>query len=112
MQLYDNIRARRIALGISQNELAERVGYSDKSAIAHIEKGHIDLPQSKIIAFAEALHTTPGELMGPVNEDDMFRDYIFEKYGALMLDIDGLPEDQKKEIENFIKFKLSSLSED
>lgn len=32
--------------------------------IAKIEKGQVDLPQSKIIAFADALETTPGLLMG------------------------------------------------
>ena len=64
LQLYKNIKARRIALGMTQSELAEKAGYADKSMIAKIEKGSIDLPQSKIIAFAEILDIEPGELMG------------------------------------------------
>ena len=69
MKLYANIKKRRKELGLTQTELAELVGYRDKTAIAHIEKGDIDLPQSKIVAFAEALSTTPGELLGEVESD-------------------------------------------
>ena len=64
IELYMNIKKRRIELGLTQTELAKRLGYADKSMIAKIEKGNIDLPQSKIEAFAEALHTTPSQLMG------------------------------------------------
>lgn len=53
-------------MGMSQKELAERLNYADHSAIAHIERGRIDLPQSKIVAIAKALNTTPGDLMGDV----------------------------------------------
>ena len=49
---------------LTQTDLAKRVGYADKSMIAKIEKGQIDLPQSKIFAFAKALDTTPSALMG------------------------------------------------
>lgn len=64
LQLYNNIKTRRIAMGMTQSELAEKAGYADKSMIAKIEKGSIDLPQSKIIAFAQILEVDPGELMG------------------------------------------------
>lgn len=64
MELYKNIREKRLALNMSQQELADKTGYNDRSSITRIEKGEIDLPQSKIVAFAEALNTTPGELMG------------------------------------------------
>lgn len=64
LDLYKNIRKLREAKGLSQEELAKLVGYTNRSSIAKIEKGEVDLTQSKIIAFAEALGTTPGELMG------------------------------------------------
>lgn len=64
LALYKNIRARRLQLGFTQSELAKNLGYADKSAIAKIEKGMVDLPQSKIKAFADVLETTPAELMG------------------------------------------------
>lgn len=64
LELYRNIKKRRTALNLTQAELAEMLGYADKSMIAKIEKGTIDLPQSKILSFAEALNIAPGELMG------------------------------------------------
>ena len=64
ISLYDNIRKRRKELGLTQSHLAERMHYADKSMIAKIEKGIVDLPQSRIEAFAKALHTTPAALMG------------------------------------------------
>lgn len=62
--LYVNIKNRRKALGMTQTQLAEASGYADKTMISKIEKGLIDLTQSKIIAIAEALRTTPKDLMG------------------------------------------------
>ena len=64
LQLYVNIKKRRKAAKMTQEELARRTGYTDRSSIARIEKGEIDLPQSKIAQFADALGTTPGQLMG------------------------------------------------
>lgn len=64
MKLYENIRARRIALKMTQQELANKMGYKSTSTIAKIESGENDIPQAKIIAFANALSTTPAALMG------------------------------------------------
>ena len=62
--LYENIRQRREELGLSQLELAQRMGYTSRSSISKIESGENDIPQSKIKAFAAALETTPSALMG------------------------------------------------
>ena len=59
-----NIAAARKRAGMTQEELASRVGYKTKSAINKIELGIRDLPQKKIAAFAKALGVTPGHLMG------------------------------------------------
>lgn len=64
LELYKNIKRRRQQLKMTQTDLALKMGYADKSMIAKIEKGNVDFPQSKILAFANALETTPGELMG------------------------------------------------
>lgn len=64
MKLYENIKARRIALKMTQQELANKMGYKSTSTIAKIESGENDIPQAKIIAFANALSTTPAALMG------------------------------------------------
>lgn len=64
LKLYKNIRENRLALGMSQEELAHKTGYTSRSSIAKIEKGEVDLPQTKILLFAKALGTTPAVLMG------------------------------------------------
>lgn len=59
-----NIMDRRKEIGMTQEELAQKMGYKSKSSINKIELGKSDIPQSKIKLFAEALDTTPGNLMG------------------------------------------------
>lgn len=49
---------------MSQDTLAELTGYKDRSSIAKIEKGKVDLAESKIREFAKALRVSPQELMG------------------------------------------------
>ena len=64
LELYSNIKKLRTEMGLSQDELARKAGYTDRSSIAKIEKGLVDLPQSKIILFAKIFGVTPGMLMG------------------------------------------------
>ena len=56
--LYENIKKRRQALNMSQQALAEAVGYSGKSMVSQVEKGMIDLPSTMITKFAKALDFT------------------------------------------------------
>lgn len=63
-EINENIRKRRLALRLSQDELAAKLGYTNRSTIAKIEAGINDVTHSKIIAFAKALETTPAYLMG------------------------------------------------
>lgn len=64
LDIYKRIRARREELGLSQEELASRMGYKSKSSINKIEMGVNDIPQSKVLAFARALDTSTAYLMG------------------------------------------------
>lgn len=80
MTLYERIRHRREQLGISQGQLAEELGYTNRSTIAKIESGKNDITQSKIVAFAHALDTTPQYLMGWT--DDPY-DYDSDPNGLL-----------------------------
>ena len=58
------IMERRHQLGLTQEELAFRMGYKTKSAINKIELGINDVSQSKVVKFAEALNTSVAYLMG------------------------------------------------
>ena len=62
--LYDRIKELRKQRKISQEKLAKMTGYTDRSSIAKIEKGKVDLSETKIQLFASALNTTPAYLMG------------------------------------------------
>lgn len=64
MSIGNNISKRRKELGMTQEELANLMGYKSKSTITKIELGINDIPQSKIVKFAAALQTTPKSLMG------------------------------------------------
>lgn len=64
MEIGDRIKKRREELGMSQEELAKKVGYKSRSSINKIEIDGRGLPQSKIVAFAKALETSPAYLMG------------------------------------------------
>ena len=66
--LSTRIRLRREELGMSQEELASRMGYRSKSSITKIEKGINDIPQNKVEDFAAALETTTAWLLGLESE--------------------------------------------
>ena len=64
LKLYENIKKLRKLNNWTQEELAKRTGYTDRSSIAKIEAGVIDIPQSKIVEFAEVFGVEPGDLLG------------------------------------------------
>lgn len=71
MKYYERIKKRREQLRMSQDTLAERTGYSGKSAISRIEKGEIDLPQTKIKEFCNVLQVSPNWLLLGVEADGL-----------------------------------------
>lgn len=62
MKIGEKIKLRRMELKWSQRDLAEKMGYNH-STITRIETGKIDIPQSRILQFAEVLHTDVAYLM-------------------------------------------------
>ena len=71
MSMGKMIKKRREELGYTQEQLAEKMGYKSKSTINKIEAGINDITQSKIVAFAKALKTTPSYLMGWGDEENL-----------------------------------------
>lgn len=63
-ELYKNIKKLRQQKGWSQEHLAELMGYSGRSMISKIERGEIDLTQSRIKQFADIFNISPDDLMG------------------------------------------------
>ena len=70
MDIYEKIKKRREELGMSQEELAEEMGYKSKTSIHKIEQKMTDLPLSRVVEFAKVLKVSSDYLMGYVNEDN------------------------------------------
>lgn len=64
MTIGDRIKKRRMELGMSQETLAKKIGYSSRSSINKIELDIQQLRQSKIKDIATALNTTTSYIMG------------------------------------------------
>ena len=118
LELHENIRARRVALNMTQQELAKKLGYKSTSTIAKIESGENDIPQAKIAAFAAALDTTPSELMGlqiitigPDEPDDMVTVTIAKGKPELeeaIRRLDGLSEKRLKNVLDIVNAIIDS----
>ena len=60
--IYDRIRARRLELGLTAEDLAQQLGYKDKSSISKIENGKLRVDQGVI-----AVEGTPDEVFDSEN---------------------------------------------
>ena len=69
MNLYEKIKMLRKQKKISQEKLAILTGYSDRSSITKIEQGKVNISETKITLFANALGTTPAYLLGWEDEN-------------------------------------------
>ncbi len=80
MTLGDKIRIRREEAGLSQDELAHKLGYKSRSTIAKIESGVNDLTQSKLKAFAKALNTSVADLLDWNEPDSSDKEQSIKPY--------------------------------
>jgi transcriptional regulator with XRE-family HTH domain len=64
MTTADRIKQRRLELGLTQLEVAKRIGLTTKAAVCKIEKQGNDVTLKNVERFALALHCSPSYLMG------------------------------------------------
>lgn len=101
MNIGERIKQRRIELGMSQDDLARKLGYAHKTSISKIENGSQNLTQTKIASIASALETTPAYIMGwedeeePAPQLDDLEQKILEAYRSL-------PDSKKLALYEFI----------
>lgn len=88
VKIGEKIKLRRIEHGWSLQDLANRMGYANKSTITRIESGQIDPPQSKVVKFAEALNTTVADLMGWYDEIEKNPVEAAERHFEILIDAD------------------------
>lgn len=101
--ITDRIRNRRIELGLSQDQLAHRMGYHSRSSINKIESGKNQIPLPKVKELAKALDTTPAYLLG-ITPDDMKANnkIIVMNRGGKAIQY-NLPEEQMEKAERLIQ---------
>lgn len=63
MDIGQRIRERREYLGLTQDELAKKLGYAGRSSVNKVENSR-EVSMKKIEAYAKALETTVSYLMG------------------------------------------------
>ena len=104
------IKQKREELGMTQEELARKLGYKTKTSVTKMESGDRGLPQWKIVAIAKALNTTPAYIMGWEDEIDI--DKLADLTNKLRYDVETqemlekyfeLSEDKKVYIRNTIE---------
>lgn len=81
MDIYQRIKKAREAKGWSMQELAEKVGYSSRSAIARVESGERSVNHEMIKKYAEALEISPLKLLyGEGEELDVHVDILVDEF--------------------------------
>lgn len=88
MKIGERIRIKRTEKGWSQRELAAKMGYSNHSTIGKIETGKVDLPQSKVVQFAEILNVSVAYLMGWEDEIKKAPEEMAERHFQIITDAD------------------------
>ena len=110
MTIGGRIKQRRNELGWSQRELCDKMGYSNHSTITKIEAGKVDIPQSRIVQFANVLNVSVAHLMGWEEEErKAIEDAAFDAIVAKDKDVKemnrkymALPEDKKDAIRQMV----------
>ena len=113
-KIGQRIKQAREALGMTQAELARRMGYSARSTINRIENGSQAFPMKKLDKFAQVLDVTPASLAGFTEADipdglnkELFLNYVHDsKNPDFLAAIEGTPSDDL-----CIKIKASDLND-
>ena len=108
MSLKDNIKQRRLARGLTLEDVAKHVGVS-RQTVQKYESGVVaNIPSDKIEKIAEVLGTTPSSLMGwessakkqskqKATEDDI-------KFALFNGDVDEITDEMYEDVKRFAQF--------
>ena len=108
MMIGSRIKSRRLELGLTQKELAKKVGYKSNTTVNKIELGINDITQSKVVEFAEALDTTPAYLMGWESIADAEKRLRDNRLGDLVSKLSRLSDEDLARIDERVNVLLES----
>ena len=100
MTVADKIRTRREELGLSQEELAKRLGLKSRSSITRLEKSGDDISMKDVERLSDALNCSKLYLMGW--QDDP-KKTEFEKEQQFIALYSQLNERDQKLIDNMLE---------
>lgn len=111
-----NIAELRKLHGLSQEEFAKRIGYSNKAAVSRMEHGEWVPTADKLKKIAEVLHATPEELQGEAKNYELTKEHLrqqaFEEFQTLFsLSSKATPEQLQSTID-YLRFITKDNSSD
>lgn len=103
MNTGDRIKQRRIELGFTADELANRIGKS-RATIYRYENGDIEnMPTTILEPLAKALNTTPADLMGwGLSDDDIANAFINDDLEYIIDNIRDFSPSEKAHFKNYL----------
>lgn len=107
LKLYSNIKRLRIENSLTQEELAKRAGYTDRSMITKIEKGLVDLQQTKIEQFASIFNVSSAYLMGWEDKKGNVveeGDFVISK--GKVSEYEKLNDENKKKLDDYFRLLM------
>lgn len=86
------LTVRQGVLGVTDEKIAEALGYEDERTVAMIKSGRLRLPLSKVKAFANVLELDPGQVLAELlrTTDPAILDAIESCLGPLYVTPDEL----------------------
>lgn len=108
MTIGERIRQKRESIGMSQDELAKRMGYKDRSSVSKIEKSNDDnIYLDTIQKAADILNCSPLYLMGWQDSsnlpDNKEVPNHLKKYAQFIDLYEQLDDDNRKLVDNMIQ---------
>lgn len=114
----NRIKQSRKAMEMTQDELAERAGYSNRSSIARIETGLADIPGEKLLLLANILNTSVQYLQTGIEfqfDKSMYDESMSElkkKVEHLEGIMSMLPESYQDEIIRYAEYISNTYSDE
>ena len=107
-----NLRRIRISKNMTQDELAKKLGYTNRSSINKIEVGRSDMPRSKIELAAKVLGVSPLELFKNSPIDDEVIDTIVDDQLTIITEkFEKLNESNRMRLSAYIQALIDSQEE-